>query len=58
MIILKMFANLIIFLIGLEFIVSALRDKKSNYYPKWLWICQLIVGSIGSLYSFSVWFIN
>lgn len=58
MILLKILANLIILIIGLEVIFGALEDKKSKHYPKWLWIIQFITGIIGSLCSFSVWFVH
>ena len=59
MIILKILCNLLFLFIGLGTISVALRDRKIkiSWYPKWLWILELIVGIIASLHGFTVWFV-
>jgi hypothetical protein len=57
MILLELLANLLSLLIGLALISGALRDKRLGFYPKWIWIGEIIGGIIISLYGFAVWFI-
>jgi hypothetical protein len=56
MIILKIICNLSFLVLGLGAISVALRDKRISWYPKWLWILELIAGSVMSLYGFTIWF--
>lgn len=57
MIILKILCNLSFLFLGLGTMSVALRDRKISWYPKWLWILELIVGIVASLHGFTVWFV-
>ncbi len=55
MVLLKVFSNLIILILGLIFIVEAIKDKRLNIYPKSIWVLELILGIVISFCSFSFW---
>lgn len=57
MIILKTLCSSLFLFLGLGAISAALRDRKISWYPKWLWILELIVGIVMSLFGFTVWFV-
>jgi hydrogenase/urease accessory protein HupE len=57
MIILKSLCSLLFLLLGLGVISAALRGRRISWYPKWLWILELIVGIVMSLLGFRVWFV-
>lgn len=57
MIILKTLCSLSFLLLGLGAISVPLRDKRIGWYPKWLWILELIVGIVMSLLGFTVWYV-
>ena len=58
MIILKILTQSLILVMSLQFMYVSLVDIKFKRHPKWLSVVTLIVGIIGFIYSFGVWFVN
>ena len=58
MILSKILANISILLLGIYLIISTARDIKSERYPLWISICDMIANVCFCLCSFTVWLIN
>lgn len=58
MILLKIFLNLLVLLLGVYYIGSGKNDLEKAWYPKWLDITEIVVGIATCIFSFSFWFID
>lgn len=53
----NLFVNVLLFFIGVIYVMSAKRDAKRKYYPRWFIVLEYIGGIFFCVFGFTVWFI-